>query len=291
MSWIVDSSLSYFQRFCVNIVKSGRVPKHIAIIMDGNRRFAKKTNVKRVEGHERGFDKLAETLQWCLELGIKEVTVYAFSIENFKRSQEEVDALINLSREKYKRLLEEKDRLMKEGVCIRVIGNLKLLPEDIRKMIAEAMLMTKDNKKAILNVAFAYTSRDEIINAIKEILVGAQQNDIQIEDINEDLISKCLYTKSNPDMLIRTSGEVRFSDFLLWQIKDANVYFTNVLWPEFNIWNLLACVLKYQMDYNNKKNYFNDGNHLRELSNCRVDNFLRKLESKRWAQLETYAQF
>lgn len=287
MSWIVDTSLTYFQKLCVNVVKSGRVPRHVAFIMDGNRRFASKTNVKRVEGHQRGFDKLAETLQWCLELGISEVTVYAFSIENFKRSPEEVDALIDMARAKYQRLLEEKDKLMEEGVCIRVIGNLSLVPEDIRKMIAEAMLMTKDNKKATLNVAFAYTSRDEITNAIIDIVEGAQNGEIQEDDIDENLISNCLYTKSDPDLLIRTSGEVRFSDFLLWQIKEANICFANVLWPEFNIWNLLACVLKYQVNYN-QENYVksNSFKHF----NCRTELFLKNLEVKRWEQLKTYVK-
>lgn len=124
MSWIVDNSLSWFQRFCVNILKCGPIPKHVAIIMDGNRRFAKKTNVEKKEGHSKGFDKLAEALLWCRELGIKEVTVYAFSIENFKRSEQEVNTLLDLAKEKFRRLLlEEKDKLMQERVCIRIIGN------------------------------------------------------------------------------------------------------------------------------------------------------------------------
>ncbi|KAF2880569.1 hypothetical protein ILUMI_25607 [Ignelater luminosus] len=155
MSWIVDNSLTWFQKFCINVLKCGPIPRHVAFIMDGNRRFAKKIHLKRKDGHTRGFDKLAETLQWCLVLGIKEVTVYAFSIENFKRSSDEVDTLMDLAREKYKRLMEEKDKLMAEGVCIRVIGNLELLPEDIRKLIAEAIIMTKDNNK----VFFEYCIR------------------------------------------------------------------------------------------------------------------------------------
>lgn len=122
MSWIKENNLNVFQRFCVNVIKEGPVPKHVGFIMDGNRRFARKLNVDRSEGHNEGFNKLAECLRWCLELGIKEVTVYAFSIENFKRSREEVDTLMGLAREKYKRLIEEKDKLMEHGVCIRVIG-------------------------------------------------------------------------------------------------------------------------------------------------------------------------
>lgn len=287
MSWIIDSSLTYFQRLCVNVIKSGHVPKHIAFIMDGNRRFACKKNVEKVEGHEMGFEKLAETLQWCLELGVSEVTVYAFSIENFKRSKEEVDALINLARAKYKRLLEEKDRLMKDGICIRVIGNLSLLPDDIKKMIAEAMLMTKNNKKAILNVAFAYTARDEITSAIQTVVEGLQKQEIEENDVHEELLSKCLFSVSDPDILIRTSGEVRFSDFLLWQTRNTKICFDNVLWPEFNIWNLLACVLQYQLSYNKTEEI---ELKCKQPINCRTESFLKNLENRRWAQLESYAK-
>ncbi|KAK9722131.1 putative undecaprenyl diphosphate synthase [Popillia japonica] len=138
--------------------------------MDGNRRYATKSNIKKVEGHVKGFDKLAQTLQWCFELGIHEVTVYAFSIENFKRSQEEVDYLMELAREKFTKLHEEKEKLMKDGICIRVVGNLKLLPDDIRKLMAEAMFMTRHNNKLFLNVAFAYTSKDELTTAAKTII-------------------------------------------------------------------------------------------------------------------------
>ncbi|KAF4524487.1 hypothetical protein B566_EDAN013102 [Ephemera danica] len=176
MSWIRDTPLTWLQMLCVKIIKTGNVPKHVAFIMDGNRRFAAKNNVKKVEGHSKGFDRLAETLKWCLDLGIPEVTVYAFSIENFKRSQEEVDGLMELARQKFQRLLEENG------------------------------------------------------------------------DVSEELVSRCLYTSTSPepDLLIRTSGETRLSDFLLWQVSYCCLYFTPVLWPEFSIWTLLKAVLYYQ---------------------------------------------
>lgn len=157
----------------------------------------------------------------CLEVGIKEVTVYAFSIENFKRSQEEVDTLMGLAREKFAKLLEEKEKLKEKGIKIQVIGNLKMLPKDIQKTVAEAMLLTKDNKTSILNVAFAYTARDEIANAVKKVKEGIEENDLEPEDLNDVLIDQCLYTNkcSNIDLLVRTSGETRFSDFLLWQVR------------------------------------------------------------------------
>ncbi|GJQ72163.1 hypothetical protein Trydic_g3257 [Trypoxylus dichotomus] len=166
-------------------------------------------------------------LKWCFELGIQEVTVYAFSIENFKRSQEEVDSLMELAREKFRKLHDEKNKIMELGVCIRVIGNLELLPQDIRKLIADAIIMTKDNSKLFLNIAFAYTSRDELTTAVKNILKGVELDLISPDDINEQLVSQCLYTNGSPDpdLLVRTSGEVRFSDFLLWQIWNTNVCF------------------------------------------------------------------
>jgi ditrans,polycis-polyprenyl diphosphate synthase len=155
-------------------------------------------------------------------VGIKEVTVYAFSIENFKRPQEEVDTLMELAREKFARLLQEKDKLNEKGVQIRVIGNLKMLPKDIQKSINEAMMLTKDNNQSVLNVAFAYTSRDEITSALKTIIEGVEANDLRAEDLCDTLIDECLYTKkcSNVDLLLRTSGEIRFSDFLLWQVRN-----------------------------------------------------------------------
>lgn len=162
----------------------------------------------------------------CLELDIKEVTVYAFSIENFKRSQDEVDTLMTLAREKFTKLMEEKDKLIEKGVKIRVIGNVKMLPKDLQKSIADAMLMTKDNDKSILNVAFAYTSREEITNSIETIIKGFEDEDLEREDLNHFLIDECLYTNkcNEVDLLVRTSGEMRFSDFLLWQVRSYDKF-------------------------------------------------------------------
>lgn len=248
MSWIRDTPLTWLQMLCVKIIKTGNVPKHVAFIMDGNRRFAAKNNVQKVEGHSKGFDRLAETLKWCLDLGIPEVTVYAFSIENFKRSQEEVDGLMELARQKFQRLLEEKDKLKEHGVRIRVIGNLTLLPADLQALVAEAMQVTELHDKAFLNVAFAYTAREEMSSALAEVAAGLRAGNLQSDDVSEELISRCLYTSTStePDLLIRTSGETRLSDFLLWQVSYCCLYFTPVLWPEFSIWTLLKAVLYYQ---------------------------------------------
>ncbi|KAF2987609.1 hypothetical protein EK904_013439 [Melospiza melodia maxima] len=256
MSWIREGELTIIERFCANIIKSGLgregtstlllaaagarlgsqrdspaallclcclqagpMPKHVAFIMDGNRRYAQKCHVERQQGHSQGFDKLAQTLRWCLNLGIREVTVYAFSIENFKRSKEEVDGLMDLARQKFSRLLEEQENLKKHGVCIRVLGDLPLLPVDIQELIAQAVLATRNYNKCFLNVCFAYTSRHEISNAVREMAWGVEQGLLEPSDVSESLLDKCLYTNNSPDpdLLIRTSGEVRLSDFLLWQ--------------------------------------------------------------------------
>uniref|UniRef100_A0A8D2ARW2 Alkyl transferase n=1 Tax=Sciurus vulgaris TaxID=55149 RepID=A0A8D2ARW2_SCIVU len=217
MSWIKEGELSLWERFCANIIKAGPMPKHIAFIMDGNRRYAKKCQVERQEGHSQGFNKLAETLRWCLNLGILEVTVYAFSIENFKRSKSEVDGLLDLARQKFTCLLEEQEKLQKHGVCIRVLGDLHLLPLDLQELIAQAVQATKNYNN----------------------------------DISESLLDKCLYTNHSPhpDILIRTSGEVRLSDFLLWQTSHSCLVFQPVLWPEYTFWNLCEAILQFQMNH------------------------------------------
>ncbi|XP_010082730.1 PREDICTED: dehydrodolichyl diphosphate synthase isoform X3 [Pterocles gutturalis] len=212
MSWIREGELTIIERFCANIIKAGPMPKHVAFIMDGNRRYARKCHVERQEGHSQGFDKLAQTLRWCLNLGIREVTVYAFSIENFKRSKEEVDGLMDLARQKFSRLLEE---------------------------------------QCFLNVCFAYTSRHEISNAVREMAWGVEQGLLEPSDVSESLLDKCLYTNNSPDpdLLIRTSGEVRLSDFLLWQTSHSCLVFQSVLWPEYSFWNLCEAILRFQMNY------------------------------------------
>ncbi|XP_074018078.1 dehydrodolichyl diphosphate synthase complex subunit DHDDS isoform X3 [Numenius arquata] len=213
MSWIREGELTILERFCANIIKAGPMPKHVAFIMDGNRRYAQKCHVERQQGHSQGFDKLAQTLRWCLNLGIREVTVYAFSIENFKRSKEEVDGLMDLARQKFSRLLEE---------------------------------------QCFLNVCFAYTSRHEISNAVREMAWGVEQGLLEPSDVSESLLDKCLYTNNSPDpdLLIRTSGEVRLSDFLLWQTSHSCLVFQSVLWPEYSFWNLCEAILRFQMNYN-----------------------------------------
>ncbi|XP_065162614.1 dehydrodolichyl diphosphate synthase complex subunit DHDDS-like [Atheta coriaria] len=293
MSWLLQNTLSWYHKFCIRVLKSGPIPKHIAIIMDGNRRYAKKETLPTTMGHIKGFEKLTETLVWCRELGIKEVTVYAFSIENFNRSNEEVDALFALACEKFEKLLGEVNDLHAKGICIRLIGNLDLIPDRLKGHIAKSVLLTRNNTDAFLNIAFAYTSQDEMTNSLQMIKEGIARKEIFTEDVNEALIGRCMYSgrSSRPEVLIRTSGEVRFSDFLLWQTWNTNVMFRKVLWPDFSIWDLLACVFLYQENLNHQ---ISIGKLLRcddfdNIRDNRVEEFVSRVEDTRMQQLQVYA--
>jgi len=249
MSWIKEEPYKYstFESLCLRLLRCGSVPRHVAFIMDGNRRYAKRLGLEHIEGHSQGFEKLAQTLQWCRDLGIDTVTVYAFSIENFKRPQTEVDALLKLAKEKFQKLVAEKDRLEEHGVKVNVLGNLNLLPEDLQELVHKAMDMTKTHSKCTLNVAFSYTSREEITSAVSKVSQAVENGDFKASEIDEQTIEKYLYTgPSKPELLVRTSGEVRLSDFLLWQSSYSVTYFSEVLWPEFSLWNLLLAIFYYQ---------------------------------------------
>ncbi|KAJ6630887.1 Dehydrodolichyl diphosphate synthase complex subunit DHDDS, partial [Pseudolycoriella hygida] len=249
MSWICESNLTWFQRFAVQLLRCGPIPKHIAFIMDGNRRYASKNNLKtKTDGHLKGFTKLVEILQWCLEIGVKEVTAFAFSIDNFKRSKDEVDTLMQLAKEKFLKLIEDREMLEERGICVRIVGNLSLLPVDLQRIIAEIMLMTKANDRAVWNIAFAYSSRDEMTESVKTIVNGVHRLELDAHDINEDLFKQCMYMNNSPDpdLIIRTSGETRLSDFLTYQCSTTLIYCGKMLWPELNMWQLLGVIFHYQ---------------------------------------------
>ncbi len=221
MSWLSESNLTWLQRFSIRLMQCGPIPQHIAFIMDGNRRFATRNNYKtKTDGHVKGFDKLVEVLQWCLDIGVKEVTAYAFSIENFKRNKDEVDTLLQLAKEKFRKLIDDEDKLNERGICVRIVGNLSMLPIDLQTIMAKVMLMTRNNDRAVWNIAFAYTSRDEMTESIRSIVDGVNRLEVNVDDINEDLFKRCMYMNKSPDpdLLIRTSGETRFSDFMMYQV-------------------------------------------------------------------------
>lgn len=187
------------------------------IIFTGNRRFARSKNIEKIDGHTRGFDKLAECLKWSLDVGIKEVTAFAFSIENFKRSDKEIKDLMTLATYKFEDFLQENDKLKENGVRLRVIGDLSLLPLKLQTVVSKTVLETEKNDKLFLNIAFAYTFRNELVFAVKQI-VGTNQT-LDSCDINLKLIKSSLHLQTMPDLLLRTSGENRLSDFLMWQVN------------------------------------------------------------------------
>ncbi|MBS4759845.1 MAG: isoprenyl transferase [Clostridium sp.] len=215
--------------------------KHIAIIMDGNRRWAKEKFLPSAVGHQKGVDSLRTTMRLFDEFGIKYLTVYAFSTENWNRKKEEVEFLMGLLA---KTLLNELDDMHKENVKIRFLGDLSKLSDSLVKIVKNAQEKTKDNTGVNLNIAFNYGSRDEITNAVKAIV----KEGLSPEDITEETISDRLYTKDlpDPDLLIRTGGEKRISNYLLWQIAYSEVYVTDTYWPEFGREELTKAILDFE---------------------------------------------
>jgi undecaprenyl diphosphate synthase len=208
------------------------LPKHVAFIMDGNGRWAKARGKNRSFGHRAGVESLRNIIQYCGDLGIDYVTVYAFSTENFKRSNEEVSTLMSLLSEFLKKDI---DRIIQNGVRINIIGDIGLFSKPLQKEINYAMQKSKACTKMVLNIALAYGSRNEITNAMKQIAEKISAGELNVDDISEDLISQYLYTEGqpDPDLIIRTSGEMRLSNFLLYQAAYSELYFSTVMWPDF----------------------------------------------------------
>lgn len=223
----------------------GNIPQHVAIIMDGNGRWAKTKGLPRVAGHRAGMNAIREITQVANKLGIKVLTLYAFSTENWKRPETEVKFLMDLPQEF---LLKDIEQLVKNNVQIKVIGFDDKLPEHTLNAVKEAEERTKQNTGLILNFALNYGSRYEIINAIKSIVEDIDNNNITKDSINEEIFSSYLLTNNypDPDLLIRTSGEQRISNFLLWQLAYSELWFTPVYWPEFDQSVFLEAIYEYQ---------------------------------------------
>ena len=225
-----------------------KMPKHVAIIMDGNRRFAKlQGNIDVIKGHELGVDTLENVLDWSIELGIEIITVYAFSTENFNRPQNEVEGLMRLFVINFKRLVDH-EKIHKNEVRVKVVGRTELLPDDVKEAIDEAEEATKNYKKRFLNLAIGYDGRLEIIDSFKKIIKDVQEGKITVDDVDEELVSKNLYTEGidDPNLIIRTSGEERLSGFLLWQSSYSELYFCETLWPELRKVDFLRAIRSYQ---------------------------------------------
>ena len=221
------------------------LPKHIAIIMDGNRRWAKKRGLDAKTGHKQGADTLENIVKFANKLGISYLTVYAFSTENWKRTEEEVGALMLLLQNYLEDFLQ---RIDTENVKIRVLGDITKLPKGLQKSIQKCVAKTKENTGLVLNIAFNYGGRDEIVKAVQQIAKKVQEGKLKPEEIQENTVEKELYTagQPDPDLLIRTSGEMRTSNFLPWQLVYSEFLFMDKYWPDFTGEDLLEAIAIYQ---------------------------------------------
>lgn len=228
-----------------NKIDYDRLPIHIGIIMDGNGRWAKKRGLPRSAGHSAGADTLKKIVTECNKMGIKYITVYAFSTENWKRPQSEVDYLMGLLMNYLK---DAENTLAGENVVIRAIGSRKELSDELCTQIEKTENFTKNNDGIIMNIALNYGGREELVNAVKEISKQVTDNNIKPDDISSDMISSYLYTagQPDPDLIIRTSGEERLSNFMLWQVAYSELWFSPKLWPDFSISDLHKAILDFQ---------------------------------------------
>ena len=222
-----------------------KLPKHIAIIMDGNGRWANRRSLERIMGHTRGMESVKQVVKACRELGIQVLTLYAFSLENWQRPKTEIKGLFKLLKQYIRSEIKALD---KNNVQIKSIGHLESRPEDVQNVVREAIEKTRANSGMILNVALSYGSRDEILQAVARIVSKVAANNFSLAALNEETFSQELYTAGlpDPDLLIRTSGEMRISNFLLWQLAYTEIYVTDVLWPDFGRQELYKALIDYQ---------------------------------------------
>lgn len=223
---------------------ASKVPRKIAIVLDGNRRYAKKLGLQPWKGHEFGIKKLEQLLEWCRELGIKELTLYSFSTENFRRTKTEKDFLFNIFKQEFNNMKYRED-IFKNKIRINVVGRLDMFPKDIRKAMLEIMEKTKKHDNFVVNFAMAYGGRQEITDAVKKIAQNVKKGKIKADKIDENLIINNLYLKSEPDLVIRPGGEKRISNFLIWQLSYSELIFMDKLWPEFTKQDLINCIEEF----------------------------------------------
>lgn len=245
--FLTDKAYSVYEGRLEKEVSKGPLPKHIAIIMDGNRRYAAVSGMDIREGHIAGKDKIKDVLDWCMKLGVRSLTVYAFSTENFKREESEVTFLLELIEQSLTEMADD-PRIHENRVRLRVIGDRDLIPESMIKAIERAEDLTGDYDGYFFNMAIAYGGRQEIVSAVKEIAARVRDGDLDVEDIDETMVSGHLYTSDqpDPDLILRTSGELRLSNFLLWQLAYSELYFADVYWPSFRYIDLLRAIRSFQ---------------------------------------------
>ena len=245
---ITDRAYSTYESLIEKEVASGAMPRHIAIIMDGNRRYAEEVlGAEPNEGHKLGRKKLDEVLHWCLDLDIHVLTVYAFSTENFNREPDEVDYLMELLEQSLYEFADDPE-VHKHRVAINVIGDPNMLPDGVVKAMEYAKARTAGYKDNCLNMAIAYSGRQDIVNAVRMIAKDAVDGKISVDDIDESTVSEYISTTGlpDPDLVLRTSGEIRISNFLLWQMAYSELYFADVYWPGFRHIDFLRAIRTYQ---------------------------------------------
>lgn len=230
-------------------VENGAKPEHIAIILDGNRRWASEKVLNPWLGHEKGAEKVEQLVDWCLKLDVRSVTLYAFSTENFRRESSEVEEIMRIAEERFRWILTD-ERIHKDKIRVKVIGRVNLLPESLQKLIADVEKATQNYSSHFLNFAFAYGGRAEIVDAAKKIAEQVSEGKLRPENVNEETFEQYLYTShlpnQEPDLIIRTSGEERLSGFLLWQSAYSELCFLDVYWPDFRLIDLLRAVRTFQ---------------------------------------------
>ena len=230
-------------------VKNGAKIEHIAIILDGNRRWATENELNPWLGHKKGAETVERLLDWCEKLNVKFVTLYTFSTENFRRPTDEIQEIMRIAEEKFRKLLRD-ERIHKNKVHVKVIGRVNLLPESLRQLIGEVEKATENYDNQFLNFAFAYGGRAEILDAAKIIAQKVKTGELTLNDVNESTFEKYLYTahmpKQEPDLIVRTSGEERMSGFLLWQAAYSELCFLDVYWPDFRLIDLLRAIRTFQ---------------------------------------------
>ncbi|MCL4350371.1 MAG: polyprenyl diphosphate synthase [Candidatus Thermoplasmatota archaeon] len=230
------------------VMSGGPIPKHIGIITDGNRRYAREHGIDPNSGHVRGKDKLEEVLEWSMEIGTKIITVYGFSTENFQRDPGEVDFLLNLINDSLRNLMKD-NRVVKNRIKVKVIGKLNVLPPKLVDTISELEKFTNSYENFRLNIAVGYGGREEIMDAIRKISRDYSEGKISMEDITQDKFREYLYdgTLPDPELILRTSGEERISNFLLWQSAYSELYFSDVYWPALKKTDFLKAIRAYQL--------------------------------------------